>query len=95
MREIMAQDNWFRNTCWDNENSEKFESKLKRSRGASNKAQYLRIQASYLLGSTNKDFQGVGIQLMERLIQEFPTETFSTVFGKERLGDFYFKQRDL
>ncbi len=88
----MGQDDWYRNTSWDNETRELFETKLKRSRGAYHKAQYLRIQASYLLDSTN--FQDIGLQLMERLIQDFPTEDFSTTFGKEQLGDFYFKKGD-
>lgn len=88
----MGQDDWYRNTTWDNETSDLFESKLKRSRGAYHKAQYLRIQASYLLDSTN--FQDVGVRLMERLTQDFPTEDFSTTFGKEQLGDFYFKKGD-
>jgi len=91
-RKIMGQDEWYRNTTWDKETSELFESKLKRSRGAYHKAQYLRVQASYLLDSTN--FQDVGVRLMERLIQDFPTEDFSATFGKEQLGDFYFKKGD-
>ena len=88
----MGQDDWYRNTTWDNETNDLFELKLKRSRGAYQKAQYLRIQASYLLDSAN--FQDVGVRLMERLIQDFPTEDFSTTFGKEQLGDFYFKKGD-
>jgi tetratricopeptide (TPR) repeat protein len=90
----MGQDDWYRNTTWDKETSELFETKLKRSRGAYHKAQYLRIQASYLLGSTDKELQTVGLELMERLIKEFPSEDFSTVFGKEQLGDYFFGNGD-
>jgi tetratricopeptide (TPR) repeat protein len=90
----MGQDDWYRNTTWDQERSELFETKLKRSRGAYNKAQYLRIQASYLLDSTDKELQNVGLKLMERLIEDFPSEDFSTVFGKEQLGDYFFANGD-
>lgn len=85
----MGQDDWYRNTSWGKEASDLFELKLGRSRGTFHKAQYLRIQAGYLLDST--DFQDVGVRLMERLIHNFPDEEVSTTFGKEQLGDFYLK----
>jgi tetratricopeptide (TPR) repeat protein len=90
----MGQDDWFRNKTWDKEASELFETKLKRSRGAYHKAQYLRIQASYLLSSTIKEFQIIGIELMERMLKDFPTEDSSTIFGKEQLGDYFFRNGD-
>ena len=90
----MGQDDWFRNKTWNKETSELFEAKLKRSKGAYHKAQYLRIQASYLLNSTTEELQNVGLQLMERLIKDFPTDDFSTVFGKEQLGDYFFRKGD-
>jgi len=87
----MATDEWYRNTTWDNNIEADFEARLKRSRGAYHKAQYLRIQASYLLGNSDIDNQHVGIRLMDRLIKDYPTEEFSTIFGNEQLGDYYFK----
>jgi tetratricopeptide (TPR) repeat protein len=87
----MATDEWFRNTTWDSNIETEFEARLKRSRGAYNKAQYLRIQASYLLDNSDKEIQLVGVRLMDRLIKDFPTEEFSTIFGHEQLGDYYFK----
>jgi len=90
----MATDEWFRNTTWDSNIETDFEARLKRSRGAYHKAQYLRIQASYLIGSSDNEFQQVGIRLMERVIKDYPTETFSTIFGHEQLGDYYFKLGD-
>jgi hypothetical protein len=44
---------WYRNTEWGKEIEDTFELKLKRARGGSSKAQYLRIQASYLLGTND------------------------------------------
>jgi tetratricopeptide (TPR) repeat protein len=90
----MERDDWYRNTTWNKETSELFETKLKRSRGAYHKAQYLRIQASYLLGSADNEQQNVGLKLMERLMTEFPTEEFSTILGKEQLGDYFFAKGD-
>lgn len=91
----MAQDDWFRNKTWNNEIKNRFEEKLSRSRGAHNKAQYLRIQATNLLDSLNEDLQIVGVTLMERLFQDFPTEYLETISGKEQLGDYYFRKGDL
>lgn len=90
----MATDEWFRNTSWDNNIEADFEARLKRSRGAIHKAQYLRIQASYLLNNSNKDIQQVGVRLMDRLIKDYQTEEFSTTLGHEQLGDYYFKSGD-
>jgi hypothetical protein len=90
----MATDDWYRNRSWDSTIEADFEARLKRSRGACNKAQYLRIQASYLLDSPDKDNQLVGLRLMERLIKDFPTEEFSTIFGHEQIGDYFFDQGD-
>lgn len=90
----MATDEWFRNTTWNTHIEAEFEGRLKRSRGAFHKAQYLRIQASYLLESMDKSIQSIGLRLMERLINDFPTEEFSTLFGHEQLGDYYLKNSD-
>ena len=88
----MANDDWYRNKNWDNELEANFEARLKRSRGAFTKAQYLRIQASYLLDSLDKKIQLAGVNLMERLFKDYPTEEFSVIFGQEQLGDFYFEK---
>ena len=90
----MATDDWYRNTIWNDKIEADFEARLKRSRGAFNKAQYLRIQASYLLDNSDTTTQKVGIRQMERLINDFPTEEFSTIFGHEQLADYYFKKGD-
>jgi tetratricopeptide (TPR) repeat protein len=50
----------------------------------------LRIQAGILLEHNNE----VGVTLMKRMINGFPTETSSTVFGNEQLGDYYFQKSD-
>ena len=78
---------WFRNITWSKDIEETFEQKLKRARGGYSKAQYLRMQASYLLDT--EDFGNIGEKLMIRLFHEFPNESFSVIFGHEQLGDYY------
>ena len=87
----MAADDWYRNKNWEDTVEDEFEARLKRSRGEFNKAQYLRIQASLLLDSSNKNNQLVGLRLMNRMITDFPSEEFSVIFGIEQLGDYSFK----
>lgn len=91
----MAADDWYRNKTWDSIIETNFENRLKRSRGAYHKAQYLRIQASYLLDSSDMKVQLTGVRLMGRLVSDFPTEEFSVIFGQEQLGDYYLKIGDL
>jgi|SRR5688572_3133138 len=91
----MGAEDWYRNTSWDETIEADFEARLKRSRGAFHKAQYLRIQASYLLDNSDKNYQMVGLRLMERLIKDYPTEEFSTIFGHEQIGDYFLKQGDI
>ncbi|MCU7552906.1 hypothetical protein OCK74_27550 [Chitinophagaceae bacterium LB-8] len=85
----MASEEWYRNKIWNEIVATDFEARLKRSRGAYNKAQYLRIQASYLLNSDDSDTQLAGVSLMERLLKDYPEEEFSVVFAQEQLGDYY------
>jgi hypothetical protein len=80
---------WFRNTDWNKEIEDFFELKLKRARGGHSKAQYLRIQAGYLLDT--KKYGQIGERLMVRLFSDFPDEKFSVIFGHEQLADYYFK----
>ena len=68
----MSKVEWYRRTTWTESDRKDFESRLKRSRGASNKAQYLRIQAYHLAEVGNEE---AAIQLLDRLFAEFP-ETY-------------------
>ncbi|WP_010522064.1 hypothetical protein [Aquimarina agarivorans] len=77
----MSKDDWYRNTEWNDQIESEFEARLKRSRGNFNKAQYLRIQASYLLNSQETENQKKEIQLMKKVIDGYPEETFSTIHG--------------
>lgn len=87
----MSKEDWYRNTKWNEQIESEFEARLKRSRGNYHKAQYLRIQASYLLDSEIKTLQEKGIEYMERVISDYPEEKSSTILGNEQLGDYYLK----
>ena len=87
----MSKEDWYRNTDWNDQIESEFESRLKRSRGNYHKAQYLRIQASYLLNSEIKELQEKGVEFMKRVIKNYPEEKFSTIHGNEQLADFYLK----
>ena len=63
----MATDDWYRNTSWNNHIEADFEGRLKRSRGAYNKAQYLRIQAGYLLDASDTATHKIGKKFKQHL----------------------------
>lgn len=87
----MSKEDWYRNIEWNDQIESEFESRLNRSRGNYHKAQYLRIQASHLLDSKKSKLQEKGVELMERVISEYPEEKFSAIHGIEQLGNFYLK----
>jgi tetratricopeptide (TPR) repeat protein len=60
---------WFRRTTWSDADREDFNARLKRSRGAGNKAQYLRIQALHL---GQAGHHASAIELLDRLFADFP-----------------------
>jgi len=91
----MSSDKWFRNETWNDEIEIAFQARLKRPRGVFYVAQYLRIQAGYLLDSDDSTVQLAGVRLMEQLIKDCPTEISQVIFGHEQLGDYYYKQGDL
>jgi len=61
-------DDWYRRTTWNSREEEAFFDRLKRSRSQYNKAQYLRIQASYLKSKYPEE----SLKLLDILIEELP-----------------------
>jgi tetratricopeptide (TPR) repeat protein len=65
----MSKLEWFRRATWTDADREDFNARLKRSRGAGNKAQYLRIQAVHLAEAGHHEG---AIELLDRMFVEFP-----------------------
>ena len=65
----MSKTEWYRRTTWSDADREDFNAHLKRSRGAGNKSQYLRIQAAHLAEAGH---HAAAIELLERLFAESP-----------------------
>ena len=65
----MSKTEWFRRSTWTDADREEFNARLKRSRGASSKAQYLRIQALHLAEAGHHEG---AIELLDRLLTQFP-----------------------
>lgn len=65
----MSSTEWFRRTTWTDADRVDFNARLKRSRGASSKAQFLRLQALHLAEAGHHDG---AIELLDRLLTEFP-----------------------
>lgn len=70
----MAND-WFRQTTWNEAAQADFFARLKRCRTAYNKAQYLRIQASYLEGIGSHEMLKASLELLDKMFAEFPERT--------------------
>ena len=61
-------DDWYRRKTWTEADQTEFNERLSRSRGQYNKAQYLRIQASYL----EDKYPAASLELMNRIVTDFP-----------------------
>lgn len=73
----MGRDDWYRSTTWTPEIRDAFEAKLRRSRGAIHKAQYVTIQAGSLASSDDPATVAAALALFDRVLAEFPGETWN------------------
>src|SRR5437660_2551800 len=64
----MNREDWYRRSTWTERDRDEFNARLKRSRGAANKAQYLRIQALYLAEAGCHEG---AIELLDQMFAEF------------------------
>lgn len=67
----MSKPEWFRRTVWSVADREDFHARLKRSRSAGNKAQYLCIQAGYL---ADAGYHAEAIELLDQFFAECPEQ---------------------
>ena len=65
----MPRDDWYRHSTWSPDDQQHFFGRLKRSKTAAHKAQYVRIQASCLADAGN---HRAATELLELLFREFP-----------------------
>jgi tetratricopeptide (TPR) repeat protein len=70
----MPSSEWYRCISWTSTEQAEFEARLKRSRGAFYKAQYLRIQAVTLLATGSPALVPSALALVARLLREYPDE---------------------
>jgi|SRR5208283_3314975 len=79
----MAND-WFRKKTWSEADQADFFARLKRSRAAQNKAQYLRIQAYHLEGVGTPELLRVSLALLDKMFAEFPEKTqLASAYGQK------------
>lgn len=69
----MATD-WFRKTTWSEADQAGFFARLKRSRGAGKKAQYLRIQACHLEATQRPELIWAALSLLDKMLAEYPEQ---------------------
>jgi hypothetical protein len=84
---------WYKNRTWNGDIDERFEKNLRYTRNPIHKAGYLLEQGSLLLENPNQNIQEVGQVLLNRLIEDLPSEHSPILTAQERLGDYFFKQK--
>lgn len=68
LENTMSKDEWYRNTNWTERIEKEFFTRLGKSRSVFNKAQYLRIQASYL----ESNYVETALRLLNIVLNEYP-----------------------
>lgn len=93
----MGQHDWYRNKEWSEDIELAFRARLSRSRDLYNKTQYLRIQASYLLSSSDPTIQNVGLGMMNEVLSDYP-DIDDVIVNKfdalVNVGDFFYRRED-
>jgi hypothetical protein len=87
----MIKTDWYTNKTWNGKIDSNFEDHLKRARGANNKAEFLQIQGCLLLENSQPNIQAVGLALLSRLLEDFPSEYSSILLAQEKMGDYYLR----
>jgi len=71
----MAETSWYRRASWSERDQSDFMSHLRRCRGASSKAQYLRIQAQHLQETGDRALIRASLGLLEQVLREYPEKS--------------------
>jgi tetratricopeptide (TPR) repeat protein len=90
----VPKEDWFRSKTWSAQIEAEFEKRLKRSKTRYNKAQYLKIQGLTLLSSSEDAVQRKGVELIHRVIAEYPDEVSEVAHSHEILADHFKDTKD-
>lgn len=71
----MSNEDWYRMKTWSKSDQEDFFARLKGSRTTFHKAQYLRIQASYLQSIGTKGMAFNSLELLDLMLKEYPEKS--------------------
>ncbi|MGI8543088.1 MAG: hypothetical protein ACR2MD_06355 [Aridibacter sp.] len=71
----MNKEDWYRRTTWTESDQKAFFERLDRSRTNFHKAQYLRIQASYLQSVGKKEMALYSLELLDFMLKRFPEKS--------------------
>ena len=71
----MSKEDWYRKTTWSNSDKEVFFVSLERSRTSFHKAQYLRIQATYLQSIGTQEMALHSLELLNLILKEYPEKS--------------------
>ena len=80
----MAKVEWFRRSSWSPKDQAEFQTRLRRSRSAYHKAQYLRIQAVHLAKVGTEALVQAALGLLDQMIGEFPDDSQLALAHQQR-----------
>lgn len=79
---------WYRSSNWSAEEERDFFSRLNRARPG-NRAQYLRLKGIALCDSLDEQVQASGVDLLMRVVSDFPDESHQVAGAHSRLARFF------
>jgi tetratricopeptide (TPR) repeat protein len=68
----VGREDWYRRTTWSDHDRQAFVDRLARSRGTYKKAQYVRIQASYLEATADSALVRAALSLLDMMLDKWP-----------------------
>lgn len=86
-------DSWYKNKTWNGDIDNSFEKHIRYERNETNKAEYLQVQGCLLLLNNSEKIQEVGLVLLDRLKDDYPTEYCQNLTAQEKLGDYFFSKK--
>lgn len=93
MFKTMRKLRWFEKNSLNDEEYVEFMKKINRCREPFLKAQYLKIQAGWLLKNDDMEQQKIGKSLMSKLFADYPEDFFNVITGHINLGVYYSRNK--